>query len=975
MGIIIEPWGFHKPDNRDVAEGESVRLTCRFQPSLMSSSTVYFWSRTSRGVRENAAIKGDSFDPRYSVDFSADEGKYDILISQAQYDPDNGIFECWLKEKGSGLDIYHKSYSVTVLVPPGQPIINPAKPLATENEPLTLTCSSTGGSPDPVIQWFKDGNTIPGQLQKGGSMLQPTVNKLTIYPTVEDDNAVYQCSAWNRAIQKDNTPEANAPRVSVGSHHPMSVLVDTDAVLQCHVTANPPTQKVRWFRGNQLLSTSFNHTIPAVTLEDEGVYKCVADNGVGGPQEAELRLTVIEEKEVDEGDDVEIMCEVKSSPPAIQIFWVKKGEAHYQENGAILRLNRITAQQSGTYTCRALTVLHPTGKPSQMEVSGNASVEIHVKHAPGETSITPAMATAIAGRPYTLQCDASPHGWPRPDYRWWKEGAERKEITRRQNLSLPVVSLEHEGRFFCQPENSLGKGTVTSVYLTVNEPLTMMVNLPPRVVKKEETMDYTITCQARGKPEPRVRWLKDGVDLSDTSGLYIKVDSNTLESNGVHIVQSTLKFSGASRRSNRLSYADRGRYVCQFDNGLDEMTRSEMLLQVEHSPIVQHTYNRVAYDPGETAMLQCKMQAYPMPSFEWYMNNRILDNFGNHQQNMSDNGADLYTATLVVKRVAEHDYGDYTCKASNQVGDSKKTIIKLVKKSSPDRPMHLEVVDVHWDRVTLKWAEGFNGGFSNTEYLVTYTNMESGQSRNESCRSRNLCEITGLNSKTEYKMKVVAVNSRGYSDYSDEIHVSTKDMPRAVEAKYDELSSYVFFTMEPTNINLVAKIEARQPGTDWQIMAVVPALVGEAYLPPPANKPYTDVRVTLCLKANDSWCGNEKLASFTNGLESQSPDPYGTTGDNWTKGYSGPYEDSNNFYYPPSNYHQLNEEEVHTRQPPNSSDYLSAPYYDVSGLPDPYAPDEDKQPHPPHVSFDESLESGYSTPNSRNRRVIREIIV
>jgi len=30
---------------------------------------------------------------------------------------------------------------------------------------------------------------------------------------------------------------------------------------------------------------------------------------------------------------------------------------------------------------------------------------------------------------------------------------------------------------------------------------------------------------------------------------------------------------------------------------------------------------------------------------------------------------------------------------------------------------------------------------------------------------------------------------------------------------------------------------------------------------------------------------------------------------------------------------------------------------------------------PPQISFDESLESGYSTPNSRNRRIIREIIV
>ena len=54
-----------------------------------------------------------------------------------------------------------------------------------------------------------------------------------------------------------------------------------------------------------------------------------------------------------------------------------------------------------------------------------------------------------------------------------------------------------------------------------------------------------------------------------------------------------------------------------------------------------------------------------------------------------------------------------------------------------------------------------------------------------------------------------------------------------------------------------------------------------------------------------------------------------------------------------------------------------SPYHNVSGLPDPYMeaePEENKTQHV-SLSFDESLESGYSTPNSRNRRVIREIIV
>lgn len=64
-----------------------------------------------------------------------------------------------------------------------------------------------------------------------------------------------------------------------------------------------------------------------------------------------------------------------------------------------------------------------------------------------------------------------------------------------------------------------------------------------------------------------------------------------------------------------------------------------------------------------------------------------------------------------------------------------------------------------------------------------------------------------------------------------------------------------------------------------------------------------------------------------------------------------------------------------------------SPYHDVSGLPDPYNMeqmqmgedqiDHSKPPQQQHMSlgYDETLESGYSTPNSRNRRVIREIIV
>lgn len=60
--------------------------------------------------------------------------------------------------------------------------------------------------------------------------------------------------------------------------------------------------------------------------------------------------------------------------------------------------------------------------------------------------------------------------------------------------------------------------------------------------------------------------------------------------------------------------------------------------------------------------------------------------------------------------------------------------------------------------------------------------------------------------------------------------------------------------------------------------------------------------------------------------------------------------------------------------------FVESPYHEVSGLPEAYeggggdACAEDKPAHL-SLSYDESLESGYSTPNTRSRRVIREIIV
>lgn len=89
----------------------------------------------------------------FRLDFRPDQGRYDLLISNASYERDNGQFECRLKAGGSGRDLHSQSFVVTVLTPPGPPKVSPSsEPTATEGKPLELSCSTAGGSPDPVIR-------------------------------------------------------------------------------------------------------------------------------------------------------------------------------------------------------------------------------------------------------------------------------------------------------------------------------------------------------------------------------------------------------------------------------------------------------------------------------------------------------------------------------------------------------------------------------------------------------------------------------------------------------------------------------------------------------------------------------------------------------------------------------------------------------------------------------------------------------
>ena len=57
--------------------------------------------------------------------------------------------------------------------------------------------------------------------------------------------------------------------------------------------------------------------------------------------------------------------------------------------------------------------------------TGNATIDINIRHAPGKTYILPEQPVAVDGKPITLTCGATPSGYPVPTFKWWKENSDR----------------------------------------------------------------------------------------------------------------------------------------------------------------------------------------------------------------------------------------------------------------------------------------------------------------------------------------------------------------------------------------------------------------------------------------------------------------------------------------------------------------------------------------------------------------------
>ncbi|XP_064490519.1 opioid-binding protein/cell adhesion molecule isoform X5 [Pseudopipra pipra] len=200
------------------------------------------------------------------------------------------------------------------------------------------------------------------------------------------------------------------------------------------------------------------------------------------------------------------------------------------------------------------------------------------------------------------------------------------------------------------------EGPYTCSVQTDNHPKTsrvhLIVQVPPQIVNissditVNEGSSVTLMCLAFGRPEPTVTWRH----LSGKGQGFVSEDEY-------------LEITGITREQS-------GEYECSAVNDVAVPDVRKVKVTVNYPPYISSAKNTGA-SVGQKGILQCEASAVPVAEFQWFKEDTRLAN-GLDGVRIESKGR---LSTLTFFNVSEKDYGNYTCVATNKLGNTNASII------------------------------------------------------------------------------------------------------------------------------------------------------------------------------------------------------------------------------------------------------------------------------------------------------------
>ncbi|KAM4544555.1 cell adhesion molecule 1 isoform 3-T3 [Odontesthes bonariensis] len=270
-------------DNVSVVEGETAIISCRVKNNDDSVIQLLNPNRQTIYFRDMRPLK----DARFQlVNFSDNELR--VSLSNVSLS-DEGRYVCQLYT-----DPPQEAYAdITVLIPPGNPIIEARDEVLSEGNETEMTCTAMSSKPAAIIKWMRGDKELPGKpkVELTYDKMYTVTSRLTFTVSKEDDGVPVVCIVDHPAVKDFRAQKylevQYKPEVKIVVEFPQGLTREGENLaLACQAKGKPQPQRVNWLKvdddvPSHAVITGGDLYIESLNKSYNGTYRCVASNSVG----------------------------------------------------------------------------------------------------------------------------------------------------------------------------------------------------------------------------------------------------------------------------------------------------------------------------------------------------------------------------------------------------------------------------------------------------------------------------------------------------------------------------------------------------------------------------------------------------------------------------------------------------------------------------------------------------------------------
>ncbi|XP_066502212.1 cell adhesion molecule 1a isoform X4 [Hoplias malabaricus] len=270
-------------DDVSVVEGETATISCRVKNNDDSVIQLLNPNRQTIYFKDVRPLK----DARFQlVNFSDNELR--VALSNVSLS-DEGRYVCQLYT-----DPPQEAYAdITVLIPPGNPIIESREDIVSEGNETEITCTAMGSKPAATIRWMKGDKELQGKstVEVTYDKMYTVTSSLRLTVTKEDDGVPVVCIVDHPAVKDFQAQKylevQYKPEVKIVVEFPTGLTREGENLeLTCEAKGKPQPQQVNWVKveddvPSHAVITGTDLYIENLNKSYNGTYRCVASNSVG----------------------------------------------------------------------------------------------------------------------------------------------------------------------------------------------------------------------------------------------------------------------------------------------------------------------------------------------------------------------------------------------------------------------------------------------------------------------------------------------------------------------------------------------------------------------------------------------------------------------------------------------------------------------------------------------------------------------